>query len=199
MTTATQTRPPLTATATATRATGTRGGSSPRSGTWVINSTRAVAAFSGKASFLAPTINARFLGVEGSVEVVETSGGLAGAFDVAVDVRSMTTATGARDGLIRSADPFGADQFPVAVYRSTQVEWTDGRAHIDGTLTLRGVTRSVPLIASYVVARGGERMLVRAAGTIDRAAFGVSFEPGGGRLVPRVMRLAIDVDVALAA
>jgi hypothetical protein len=43
-------------------------------------------------------------------------------------------------------------------------------------------------------------MLVRAAGSIDRKAFGISFDmPGCGKLVPRVMRLAIDVDVELAA
>jgi polyisoprenoid-binding protein YceI len=81
-----------------------------------------------------------------------------------------------------SFDPFDANHFPIAVYRSTQVEWTDRQVRIDGTLTLRGVTRSVPLTASYVVSRGGERMLVRAAGTIDRAAFGASFDmPGWGR------------------
>ena len=58
----------------------------------------------------------------------------------------------------------------------------------------------MPLSASYDVARDGRRMLVRAAGSIDRKAFGISFDmPGGGKLVPRVMRLAIDVDVALAA
>jgi len=62
------------------------------------------------------------------------------------------------------------------------------------------VTQRVPLAASYDVARDGRRMLVRAAGSIDREAFGISFDmPGGGKLVPRVMRLAIDVDVALAA
>jgi hypothetical protein len=55
------------------------------------------------------------------------------------------------------------------------------------------------LSASYDVARDGRRMLVRAAGSIDRKAFGISFDlPGGGKLVPRVMRLAIDVDAALA-
>ena len=126
MTTGTLTRP-------------TRTAARPRTGAWLIDSQRAVVAFSGKASFLTPTINARFLGVAGSVNVAETSSGL------------------------------------------------------------RGVTKSVPLSASYDVARDGRRMLVRAAGPIDRQAFGISFDlPGGGKLVPRVLRLAIDVDAALA-
>lgn len=172
----------------------------PRSGDWVIDSTRAVVAFSGKASFLTPTISARFLGVEGSVEVTETSRGLAGALEVAVDVTTLTTGNPGWDELIAAFDPFDANHFPVAIYRSTRVQWTDGRARIEGTLTLRGVTKAVPLTASFDVARDGARMLVRAAGTIDRTAFGVSFDmPGCGKLVPRVMRLAIDVDVVLAS
>jgi len=67
---------------------------------------------------------------------------------------------------------------------------------IDGTLTLRGVTRTVSLTASYDVGRHADRMLVRAAGSIDREAFGIRFDvPGVGKLVPRVLRLEIDVDV----
>ena len=56
------------------------------------------------------------------------------------------------------------------------------------------------LTASYDVGRDGQRMLVRAAGSVDRKAFGVSLDmPGCGKLLPRVMRLEIDVDVVLAA
>jgi polyisoprenoid-binding protein YceI len=187
MTTTTLTRPARTVTG-------------PRSGAWVIDSNRAVAALTGRASFLAPTISARFLGVEGSVEVAETSRGLAGAVEVAVDVTSMSTGNAAWDELVTPFDPFDADHFPIAVYRSTQVEWTDRQARIDGALTMSGVTRAVPLTASYDVARSGERMLVRAAGTVDRNAFGISFDmPGWGRRVPRLMRLTIDVDAVLAA
>jgi polyisoprenoid-binding protein YceI len=187
MTTATLTRTARTATA-------------PRAGTWVIDATRAVVAFSGKAAFLTPTIRARFVDVEGSVEVTETSRDLAGSVDVSVDVTSITTGNSVWDELINSFDPFDANHFPMAVYRSTRVRWADRQVTIDGTLTLRGVTKSVPLTASYDVARDGERMLVRAAGSIDRKAFGISFDmPGCGKLVPRVMRLEIDVDVVFAA
>lgn len=167
---------------------------------WIIDTTRAVVAFSGKASFLAPTISARFVGVEGSIDVTESSGDLSGSVDVSVDVTSLTTGNSVWDDLIASVDPFDADHFPVAVYRSTGVRWADRQVTIDGTLTLAGVTKSVPLTASYDVARDGERMLVRAAGSIDRKAFGISFDiPGCGKLVPRVMRLEIDVDVLLAS
>lgn len=187
MTTATLTRPARTVT-------------DPPCGTWVIDSTRAVVAFSGKASFLTPRISARLPGVEGSVEVDQDTRGLAGTVDVAVDVTSVTTGNTAWDELITSLDPLDGDHFPVAVYRSTKVRWADGKATIDGTLTLRGVTRAVPLTASYAVGRDSARMLLRAGGSVDRSSFGISVDrPGAGKPVPRVLRLEIDVDLVLAA
>jgi polyisoprenoid-binding protein YceI len=168
-------------------------------GTWTIDPNRAVVAFSGKASFMTPTISARFLTVGGSVDVEQTARGLDGSVDVAVDVTSMTTGNAVWDEVISSFDPFDASRFPVAVYRSTGVQWSAGKATIDGSLTLRGVTRPLPLTASYDVGRSGSRMLVRAAGSLDRSAFGVNFDvPGCGKLVPKVMRLEIDVDVVLS-
>jgi polyisoprenoid-binding protein YceI len=165
----------------------------------MVDATRAVVVFSGKASLLTPPISARSTGIEGRVEVVETPHGLGGAIDVAVDVTAMTTGNRARDEWFAALDPFGATRFPVAAYRSTRVEWNDGRGRVEGTLTLRGVTRPVPLTASYVLARGGGHMLVRASAIFDRSVFGVSFDAwGAGKRVPRLMRLAIDVDVVLA-
>jgi polyisoprenoid-binding protein YceI len=176
-----------------------RAATSPHTGSWVIDATRAVVALSGKASFLAPTMSARFHRVEGAVEISETAGGLSGAVDVSVDVTSITTGNPVWDDVITSFDPFDAQHFPVALYRSSRVRWTDRRATIDGALTLHGVTKSVPLTASYDMSRDGTRMLVRAAGSIDRSAFGIAFDvPGAGKLVPRTMRLAIDADVVLA-
>ena len=171
----------------------------PQIGTWTIDPARAMVAFSGKASFLTPTISARFLGVTGSVSVDEGQHGLEGGVDVTVDVTTLSTGNPVWDELITSFDPFDAARFPVAVYRSTGVHWSAGRATIEGTLALAGVTSTVALTASYDVGRHADRMLVRAAGSIDRSAFGIRFDvPGCGKLVPRIMRLEIDVDVALA-
>jgi polyisoprenoid-binding protein YceI len=163
----------------------------PPEGVWAIDPNRAQVAFSGRTSFLAPTIRARFAEVSGTVEVGDEH-----SVRVEVDVTSMTTGNRAYDEVIAAFDPFDADRFPIAVYRSTAVAWTGDGARIDGSLTLRGVTRPVPLTASYDVGRGADRMLVRAGGSVDREAFGVRFDvPGVGKLVPRVLRLDIDVDV----
>jgi polyisoprenoid-binding protein YceI len=189
------------ATATAARPTSTRPSTSeaapagwrvaPPAGTWAIDPTRAVVAFAGRTSFVAPTIRARFAEVGGTVEVGDEH-----AVRVDVDVTSMTTGNRAYDEVISAFDPFDAARHPMAVYRSSAVAWTPDGAVIDGSLTLRGVTRTVSLTATYDLGRNGDRMLVRAGGSIDREAFGVRFDvPGVGKLVPRIMRLEIDVDV----
>ena len=192
MATATATRPTRPTRVTAAprdAATGWR--VAPPSGTWAIDPSRAVVAFSGRTSFVAPTIRARFAEVGGTVEVGDEH-----AVRVDVDVTSMTTGNRAYDEVISAFDPFDAARHPMAVYRSSAVAWTPDGAVIDGSLTLRGVTRTVSLTATYDLGRGGDRMLVRAGGSIDREAFGVRFDvPGVGKLVPRIMRLEIDVDV----
>jgi polyisoprenoid-binding protein YceI len=183
------------ATATLTRPASTGRRVAPPEGTWVVDPDRAVVAFSGRASFLAPTISARFADVAGAVQVGDEHW-----VRVEIDVTSMTTGNRAYDDLIASFDPFESARFPIAVYRSTAVAWTPDGARIDGTLTLRGMTREVSLTAAYDVGRWPDRMIVRAGGSVDREAFGVRFDvPGLGKLVPRVLRLDIDVDVTLTA
>ncbi len=164
----------------------------PQAGTWAIDPARARVSFSGRTSFLTPTMSARFTDVSGRINVGHEAE--SGEIDVEVGVDSVTTGTRAYDELISSFDPFDASRFPVATYRSTSITWSGSEALVEGALTLRGVRCSVALTAAYAVSRD-DRMLIRGGATIDREAFGVRFEiPGLGRIVPRAMRLEIDVD-----
>ncbi|MDQ1602744.1 MAG: hypothetical protein QOE01_589 [Actinomycetota bacterium] len=169
-----------------------------RSGRWVIDPDRAFVGFSGRSSFITPTISARFSAVTGSIRV----GANLSVEDVAVevDVTSMTSGNRAWDDLLGSLDPFDAGRHPIATYRSTYVRRGEGQADIEGVLTLRGVSRSLALTASYEVNRHADRLLVRASGTVNREEFGVRCDlPGVGKLVPGRLRLDIDVDALLAA
>ena len=111
-------------------------------------------AFTGRASFLAPTISARFGEVAGQVSVAEPGSGDAHGVRVEVDVTTVTTGNRAYDEVIGAVDPFDTARFPIAVYESTRVLWTESGADIEGRLTLRGVTRPVALSASYDVGGG---------------------------------------------
>lgn len=172
----------------------------PPAGTWAIDPGRARVAFSGRAGVLAPAISARFADVTGRISVAADGRPARHGVRVEVDVTTMTTGNRAYDEVVGAVDPFDAARFPVAVYESSRVQWTGRGADIEGRLTLRGVTRAVGLTAAYDVGRSGDRMVVRAGGTVDRHAFGLRFDvPGVGRLVPRQLRLEIDVDVVRAA
>ncbi len=165
---------------------------SPRAGRWLIDPTTATVAFTGRASRFSPTVSARFLGVEGVVAAGEDPQDA--QVDVAVDVRTMTTGNRAWDDLVTAVDPFAAARFPTARYRSTAVRWRGDLAFIEGELELRGVRRRLVLDAEHQVLPGGDRLVVRAGGELDREAFGVRCDvPGSALFLPRRMRLSIDV------
>lgn len=165
---------------------------SPRAGRWLIDPASATIAFSGRATRFSPTVAARFLGVEGVVAAGDRPEDA--LVDVAVDVRTMTSGNRAWDDLVAAVDPFAAGRFPTARYRSSAVRWRGGLAFIDGSLELRGVRRSVPLDAEHQLLPGGDRLVVRASGEVDREAFGVRCDvPGAALVMPRRLRLSIEV------
>jgi polyisoprenoid-binding protein YceI len=69
-----------------------------------------------------------------------------GRFDVAIDTGSVDTAERERDELLRSPEFFDATRLPEARYVATAFARLDGATYeARGQLTLRGVTRDVPL------------------------------------------------------
>ena len=156
-------------------------------GRWLLVPSRSRVAFSGRASRLAPTFAAAFPGVRGGIDLDD------GSLDVELDVSAVTTGNRAWDDLLRSIDPFDARRHPVAAYRA-QVRWDgSGAGRVDGELSVRGVSRRVPLDARLVAA-GRHEVRLRATGTVDRRDLGVRCDlPGIGRLVPDVLQLDIGV------
>jgi polyisoprenoid-binding protein YceI len=166
-------------------------------GTWVIDTSRATVAFSGRTSPLMPKLEAWFGGVEGAITVPaqrERLGG--GDVEVLVDVRTVATRRKSWDEVLGTLDPFESARHPYAAYRSREVVWRGDRVTIDGTLTLRGVTRSVPLQATYAGDDGSDRMRVQAHGQVDRQEFGIRTDvPCLTALTPRRMSLDIDLEL----
>lgn len=100
--------------------------------------------------------------------------------EITIPIASVHTTSERLDGELRSADWFGADQFPTATFRSTQVvQQGPDRATVMGDLTLHGVTRPVTLEARFH--GGGANPMSKTytvgfevSGMIHRSAFGVS-------------------------
>jgi polyisoprenoid-binding protein YceI len=97
---------------------------------------------------------------------------------------------------------FDAERHPELVFRSTAIRLgDDGRAHVDGELTMRGVTRSVIARGQYARPRQsnfGEIAGLQLHTTIDRREFGFGWQaelPAGGQAVG--WDVDIDIDLLL--
>jgi len=120
--------------------------------------------------------------------------------DVVIRTASITTDNEKRDTHLRSSDFFAADSFPTITFRSTRIERRGDDAKIYGTLTLRGVTKPVVLDGHFNgIARtpDGERVGFEATTTIDRTAFGVTWNravEGGGAMLGDEVEVEITVE-----
>ena len=97
---------------------------------------------------------------------------------------------------------FDAEHHPVITFRSTDVRLDeDGRAEVDGELTIRGVTRPVTASGHYTSPRQssfGEIAGLQLHTSFDRREFGLNWQmelPGGGEAVG--WDVEVDIDLLL--
>ena len=168
--------------------------------TWAIDPGHAEVAFVGR-HFGLSRVRGRFTGIDGAVRVdddIERS-----SIDVTIDMASVESGSTARDEHLRSSDLFDVTAFPTASFRSTSILVTSpADGHVDGELTIKGVTRPVRLDVEHVGQVtdpwGGERAVFSASTVINREHFGVSWNmplAAGGLLVSKDIRIEIDVEL----
>jgi polyisoprenoid-binding protein YceI len=99
-------------------------------------------------------------------------------------------------------DFFDAERHPEITFRSTAIRLADeGRAEVDGELTIRSVTRRVTASGHYAPPRQsafGEIAGLQLHTTIDRREFGFDWQmelPGGGDAVG--WNVEVDIDLLL--
>jgi polyisoprenoid-binding protein YceI len=95
---------------------------------------------------------------------------------------------------------FDAERHPEITFRSTAVRLSDdGRAEVDGELTIRGVTRPVAATGQYappLQAGFGEVAGLQLQASFDRREFGFEWQaelPGGGDAVSWDVEVDIDL------
>ncbi len=125
---------------------------------------------------------------------------------VTIDASSINTSNDQRDAHIRSADFFEVDNHPTWTYRSTGVRADGDDLIVDGELTIKGVTRSVPLAVEVggfgPDAYGGIRAGFSASATINRNDFGVDISmplDGGGVVVGEKVQINLEIEAVLRA
>jgi polyisoprenoid-binding protein YceI len=140
-----------------------------------------------------------------SGELVTTSDPLKSSVTAEIELESVDTNNSQRDNHIRSADFFEVEANKVMTYRSTGIRVEDGEYILDGELTLKGVTKSVPLTLELngfgKDPYGGTRAGFSAQGEIHRSDFGVTFGlgEGGGTVVSDKVNIQLEVEAVLAS
>lgn len=95
----------------------------------------------------------------------------AGRFDVVIQLGSAGTENDERDETLLGRDFFNIAAMPQARYQASAFrQLADGRFVADGTLTLRGVTLTVPLTFRWTP---GATPTLEGTATVKRLAFGV--------------------------
>jgi polyisoprenoid-binding protein YceI len=172
-------------------------------GTWTIDPVHSEVGFSVR-HMMVSKVRGRFTKFSG--ELVTADDPLASTVTAEIDLSSIDTGNEQRDGHVRSADFFDVENHPVMTYRSTGLRRDGGRYVLDGELTLRGVTRNVPLTVELngfgPDPYGGTRAGFTATGEINRQDFGVTWNAAlehGGVVVSDKVALALEIEAVLAS
>lgn len=171
-------------------------------GTWTIDPAHSDVSFTVR-HMMVSKVRGFFRDFEGTI----VTGDKAEASSVTATIKlaSIETNQTQRDEHIRSADFFDIANHPEMTYRSTGVRFDGDNWMVDGDLTLKGVTKQIPLTLelngfgpdSY----GGTRAGFTAIGELSRADFGVNFNPTietGGVVIGDKITLALEIEAVLA-
>ena len=133
--------------------------------------------------------------------------------EATIDAAGIWSGEAARDAHLKSADFLDVDKYPQITFTGKQVEVAGAdEAILTGELTIRGVTRAVPLRVRYLgqwqtpwwedgVDKGPKaRAGFTASATINRHDFGVSWNSTldrGGVVVGNMVEITIDAEAIL--
>lgn len=143
-------------------------------GTWKADPVHSEIAFSVR-HLMISKVRGRFTGYD--VTIVTGKDPLESSVSATIDLSSVDTGHEQRDNHLRSAEFLAVEDHPTMSYRSTGMRRTAEGWGVDGELTLRGITRRVPLAVEMNGFRpdpwGGHRAGFSATARINRRDFGI--------------------------
>jgi polyisoprenoid-binding protein YceI len=171
-------------------------------GTWTIDPVHSEVGFSVR-HMMVSKVRGKFSDVEGSIVTAETP--LESSATATITLNSIDTGNSQRDDHLRSADFFEVEKYPAMTYRTTGIRPDGEDFVVEGELTLKGVTKQVPLRLELggfgPDPYGGTRAGFSATGELNRQDFGVSFsgviEAGGGAVVADKITLHLEIEAVL--
>jgi polyisoprenoid-binding protein YceI len=172
-------------------------------GRWTIDPVHSDVSFSVR-HMVVSKVRGRFGAFTGEIVTGETPESSSATAEI--DMTSIDTNNEQRDEHIRSADFFEVEKHPTMTYRSTGIRADGDDYVVDGELTLKGVTKSVPLKLELngfgPDAYGGTRAGFTGTGQINRKDFGVSFHAAletGGAVVGDKIEIHMEIEAVLAS
>ena len=170
-------------------------------GTWTIDPVHSEIGFSVR-HMMVSKVRGKFQKFSG--EIVTAENPLESAATAEIDLSSIDTGNAQRDDHLRSADFFEVDKHPTMSYRTTGIRLDGDGYLVDGELTLKGVTRQVPLHVEVngfgPDAYGGTRAGFTATAEINRHDFGVNWNAAietGGVVVADKVTIHLEIEAVL--
>ena len=172
-------------------------------GTWAVDPVHSAVGFEVRHLGIS-TYRGHFPGASGRVEV--DADGRIVALDGEVDLATVTTADATLAGHLRSPDFFDVEAHPVARFRATDVRRDGDAVAVEGVLELRGIENAVELRGTLegvgVDPYGNDRLGLALRGTIDRTAWGITWNAplaNGALAVAEKVALVLHVEAVRSA
>ena len=169
----------------------------PVAGTYGLDASHSEVGFAVR-HLMVSKVRGRFSDFAGTIGIGEDP--LDSSVAVTIQMASVDTRDEQRDGHLRSGDFFDVEAWPTMTYQSRSVgQAGKARYIVEGDLTIKGVTRPVPLELTFEGGGtdpwGGVRLGFSARAEIDREAFGLSWNQAletGGVVVGKKVSIEID-------
>lgn len=150
------------------------------------------------------TVTGSFRSFTGSLTTANDNDFVGSSASFSAEIGSIDTGMEQRDGHLKSADFFDAENHPTLSFESTNFKkLNDTQYSVEGNLTLRGVTKPIILKAEYGGAAtdfyGNNKVGFEISGNIKRKEFGLSWDAvteAGGVVVSDDVKLLLNVQFA---
>lgn len=171
--------------------------------TWTIDPSHSEVQFKVK-HLMISTVTGDFGQYEGTIETAQEDSFEGAKATFSADIASISTGNEQRDGHLKSADFFDAENHPTLNFVSTSfVKKSENEYEVTGDLTLRGTTLPVTLHGEYGGQMGDFYGNTKAGfemtGKISRKAFGLSWDAvteAGGVVVSDEVKLILNIQVS---
>jgi polyisoprenoid-binding protein YceI len=167
-------------------------------GAWDVDASHSSVDFVARHAMISK-VRGTFSTFSGEITIAEDV--LQSSLRAAVDIRSLSTGDAQRDGHLLSGDFFDVEAHPELSFASTGLREHGDGWHLDGDLTVNGITRPVTFELEFNGVTqdpfGNTRAGFSASATVNRKDFGLQWNvvlEAGGVLVSDKIRIELEVE-----